>query len=500
MSSEKIFLAVDMGASSGRVVAGRLINGKLTLQDVHRFANGPVHVGSRMHWDLLHQWSDIQNGLRAAHDTYGSAITSLGVDTWGVDFALLDRNDQILGNPYHYRDSRLNGVLETVFDTVSRGEIFAETGLQFMQINTLYQLITLQRVRAPQLEIANTFFMIPDMFHWLLTGEKANEMTDATTTQFLNPRTRQWSTNLLERFEVPTGMLQTIIEPGTVLGKLRAEVIRDVGLSDVNVVVPGTHDTASAVMSVPTAEPPSDQPNWCYISSGTWSLMGVEVPNPVINDRCLELNFTNEGGVGGTIRVLKNICGLWLVQECRRIWGLAGQKYDWAQLVSMAESEPALRCHITPDDVRFNAPENMPQSIADFCGATNQPIPENAGQVIRCALESLALRYRQCLGYLEQLTGGRIDTIHVVGGGTNNRLLCQMTADACGRVVVAGPVEATAIGNVMMQAVAAGEVGSIAEARELIRSSFAVEQYEPRRGQSGDWDAAYAKFETLPCD
>ena len=498
MASEKIFLAVDMGASSGRVVAGRLNNGKLTLEDVHRFENGPVHVGGSMHWDLLRQWTDIQDGLRAAHDKYGADITSLGVDTWGVDFGLLDRNDQILGNPYHYRDARLNGVVETVFDTVSRDEIFAETGLQFMQINTLYQLITLQRVNAPQLEMADTFFMVPDMFHWLLTGEKANEMTDATTTQFLNPRTRQWSTSLLDKFQISTDMLQTIIEPGTVLGKLRPEVIRDVGLSDVNVVVPGTHDTASAVMSVPTAEPPSDQPNWCYISSGTWSLMGVEVPNPVINDRCLELNFTNEGGVGGTIRVLKNICGLWLVQECRRIWNLAGKSYDWAQLVSMAESESPLRCHITPDDVRFNAPENMPQAIASFCSETNQPAPETEGQIIRCALESLALRYRQCLGYLEQLTEGRIETIHVVGGGTQNKLLCQMTADACNRPVIAGPVEATAIGNVMMQAVAAGEVASIAEARQMIRSSFIVEQYEPQRRD--DWDAAFQRFEALPCN
>ncbi len=493
---EKVFLAVDMGASSGRVVAGRLNAGQLTLEELHRFDNGPVHVGPHMHWDVLAQWTDIQDGLRIADHRFGDQVASLGVDTWGVDFGLLDRNDQILGNPYHYRDSRLDGILDTVFDTASRDEIFAETGLQFMQINTLYQLVSLQRAQSPQLEMAKTFLMVPDLFHWLLTGEKANEITDATTTQFLNPRLRQWSTQLLDRFHIPTDMLQTIIEPGTVLGKLRPEVARDVGLTNVNVVVPGTHDTASAVMSVPTASPPSDQPDWCYISSGTWSLMGVEVPNPVINDRCSELNFTNEGGVGGTIRLLKNICGLWLVQECRRVWGRAGKQFDWSQLVAMAESEPALRSHIAPDEARFNAPIDMPGTIAEYCRATNQPTPENEGQTIRCALESLALRYRQCLGYLEQLTGGRIDRIHIVGGGTQNRLLCQMTADACGRLVVAGPSEATAIGNVMMQAVAAGEVASIAEAREMVRSSFPVEQFEPKNTQP--WDEAFRRFETLP--
>ena len=495
-NAEKTFIAVDLGASSGRIVAGRLRDTRLGLEEIHRFENGPVRVGESLHWDLLRQWTDIQNGLRVAHDQFGSQIASLGVDTWGVDFGLLDRNDQLLGNPFHYRDSRTTGIFRTVFDTVGREEIFAETGLQFMEINTLYQLMAMQRAKSPQLDIAATFLMIPDLFHWLLTAEKANEMTDATTTQFLNPRTRTWSTRLLERLQIPTGMLQPIVEPGTVLGKLRPDLVRDIGLSDVSVVVPGTHDTASAVMSVPTAEPPSDQPKWCYISSGTWSLMGVEVPQPVINERCRTLNFTNEGGVGGTIRVLKNICGLWLVQECRRIWSLAGKQYDWDQLVALAEREPALRCHFNPEENRFLAPPDMPQAIVDYCRQTDQPPPDNEGQIIRAALESLALRYRQVLAWLEQLTGGHIKTIHIVGGGTQNKLLCQMTADACQRAVVAGPIEATAIGNLMMQAVAAGEVASIAEARELVRNSFPVEQFEPQDNE--DWDAAFARFEQLP--
>ena len=495
IATNKVFLAVDMGASGGRVVAGRLHNDQLSIEDIHRFPNGAVNVSGHMYWDLLRQWTDVQEGLRAAHDRFGAQIASLGVDTWGVDCGMLDRNDHLLGNPFHYRDPRTQGMFEVAFDTVSREDIFAETGLQFMEISTLYQLLAMRQAKSPQLEAAETFLMIPDLFHWLLTGEKANEMTDATTTQFYNPQSRRWATGLLEKLDIPTRMLQTIIEPGTDLGNLRPEVVRDTGLADVRVVVPGTHDTASAVMSVPTTEPANQQPKWCYISSGTWSLMGVEVPSPVITDRCRELNFTNEGGVGGTIRVLQNICGLWLVQECRRIWQLAGKSYDWHELVAMAERSTPLACHFNPDDARFVAPENMPEAIAAYCQSTGQTVPQNVGQIIRCALESLALRYRQVLGWLEQLTDGRIETIHIVGGGAQNRLLCQMTADACQRPVIAGPIEATAIGNIMMQAVTAGDVGSISEARELIRHSFPVDQYEPRTNDN--WDEAFARFQAV---
>ena len=494
-ANDKVFLAVDMGASSGRVVAGRLRNNQLSVEDVHRFANGGVNVAGNMYWDLLRQWTDIQDSLRAAHDRYGPSIASLGVDAWGVDCGLLDRNEQLLGNPFHYRDPRTQGMFQAAFETVSRQEIFAATGLQFMEINTLYQILAMRRAKSPQLDDAETFLMMPDLFHWLLTGEKANEMTDATTTQFFDPQSRGWATGLLEKLDIPTRMLQKIIEPGTDLGRLRPEVARDTGLANVRVVVPGTHDTASAVMSVPTAENANQQPKWCYISSGTWSLMGVEVPSPVITDRCRELNFTNEGGVGGTIRLLKNICGLWLVQECRRIWQLGGKSYDWNELVAIAERSTPLACHVNPDDARFLAPENMPQAIAAYCQSTGQNTPQSEGQIIRCALESLALCYRQVLGWLEQLTDGRIETIHIVGGGTQNRLLCQMAADACQRPVIAGPIEATAIGNIMMQAVTAGEVGSISEAGELIRHSFPVEQYEPR--SDDNWDEAFARFQTF---
>lgn len=494
-STSPVYLAVDLGASSGRVVAGIFDGQKLTLEDGYRFDNGGVIAADRMQWDLLQQWSHIVRGLRAAASAYGERVKSVGVDTWGVDFGLLGRGDEILGNPYHYRDKRSVGMFEKTFALVPRDEIFAETGLQFMEINTLYQLVSMKLSNSPLLEAAESFLMMPDLFHWLLTGVKANEFTDASTTQFCNPHTREWSRGLLQRLGIDTKIFGEMAHPGTTLGRLRTSVAEETGLANVNVVLPGTHDTASAVMAVPATGEVSNRPSWCYISSGTWSLMGVETPEPIVNDLCRKLNFTNEGGVGSTTRVLKNIAGLWLVQECRRIWRQAGHDYGWEELVRRAAAEPPLLSLINPDDARFTAPRDMPQAIADYCQQTGQAVPRTEGAIIRCALESLALRYRMVLSWLEQLTGGRIDTIHIVGGGTQNRLLCQMAADACNRRVVAGPVEATAIGNVMMQAVASGQVASIAEARQVIRQSFDVIEYQPHRPEM--WDFAYERFVKL---
>ncbi len=356
MANSRVFLAVDLGASSGRVVAGLFDGGKLTLEDVYRFENGGIVAGDRMYWDLLRLWENIVNGLRIAKDRFGDRVVSVGVDTWGVDFGLLGKDDEILGNPYCYRDKRTANIFERAFEIVPRDEIFAQSGLQFMEFNSLYQLLAMKIEQSPLLDAAESFLMMPDLFHWLLTGEKANEFTDATTTQFYNPQTRGWATSLLDRFGIPTGMLGELVEPGTTLGKLRRSVAEQTGLQNVDVVLPGTHDTASAVMSVPAASQPGKQPDWCYISSGTWSLMGTEVPEPVINAKCAELNFTNEGGVGGTVRLLKNIAGLWSVQECRRIWKLAGTDYGWSRLVQMAEAAPPLAAMIAPDDSRFGAP------------------------------------------------------------------------------------------------------------------------------------------------
>ncbi|MCA9270172.1 MAG: rhamnulokinase, partial [Planctomycetales bacterium] len=495
MSSKRTYLGVDLGASSGRVLAGRFDGAKLSLEEVHRFENGGVRAGDTLYWDVLGLWNHVVDGLRAASGKLGGEIASVGVDTWGVDFGLLGSDDRLLGNPVHYRDARSNGMLEAALSVVSREEIFAETGLQFMEINTLYQLVGMRRQGSPLLDMADSFLMMGDLFHWLLTGEKVNELTNATTTQFFNPSTGDWSRSLLEKLQLPTRMLRPIVQPGANLGRLRASLAEAANLHDVDVIVPGTHDTASAVMAVPAEGETSACPDWCYISSGTWSLMGVEVSSPVINDKCRGFNFTNEGGVGGSTRLLKNIAGLWLVQECRRIWKEQGRDYSWSELVRLAQQAPPLESLIEPDHPQFVAPADMPGAIREYCRATGQPVPGSEGAVIRTALESLALRYRMVLSWLEELIGGRIETIHIVGGGTQNRELCQMTADATGRRVVAGPVEATAIGNVMMQAVARGDVGGIREAREVIKHSFDVEEYRPRHTHA--WDDAYARFEKL---
>jgi rhamnulokinase len=493
--TSQVFLAVDLGASSGRVVAGLFDGAKLTLEEVYRFDNGGVLAAGRMQWDLLSQWQHVLRGLRAAAKLYGSRVASVGVDTWGVDFGLLGRGDELLANPYHYRDRRTAGILDKAFAIVPREEIFAATGLQFMEFNSLYQLLAMKLARSPLLDVAQSLLMMPDLFHWLLTGEKANEYTDASTTQLLNPTTGAWASDLVAKFGLPAHILGPIVQPGTRLGPIQPSVMDETGLVGVEVILPGTHDTASAVMAVPAASQPGQRPDWCYISSGTWSLMGVETPRPIVSQRCYELNFTNEGGVGGTTRVLKNIAGLWLVQECRRVWKQAGREFGWDDLARQAGESPPLVSLINPDDPALVAPKDMPATIRDCCSRTGQPVPQTEGAVIRTALESLALRYRMVLGYLEELVGGRIETIHIVGGGTQNRLLNQMTADACNRRVVAGPVEATAIGNVMMQAVAHGAVGSIAQAREAIRTSFAAEEYLPK--EPGTWNEAYARFENL---
>ena len=489
-------LAVDYGASSGRHVAGSFDGKQLELREIYRFDNGPVHAAGRMYWNLLDQWTQLQNGLTLARQQLGPQIASVGVDTWGVDFALLGRGDELLGNPVHYRDRRTEGMLDAATKRVSRADIFANSGVQFMPINTLYQLLAMQAQNSPILEAAESFLMMPDVFHWLLSGVKGNEYSDATTTQFFDPQKHAWSTELFHRFGLPTKILQPIIEPGTILGPLRKSVAAATGLNDTRVIVPGTHDTASAVLAVPAQSEPGKKPDWCYISSGTWSLMGVELPQPVVTPRCLELNFTNEGGVGRTTRLLKNIGGLWLVQECRRIWKAAGKDHSWSELAELAATAKPLQFIINPDAADFLAPDDMPRAIQGYCKKTGQAVPETPGEIIRTALEGLALKYRQVLGWLEELAGSQLTTIHIVGGGTNNKLLSQLTADATQRRVVAGPVEATAIGNLLMQYIALGEIAGIRDAREIVRASFPVEEFTPR--ELGAWDEAFAKFVKLP--
>ncbi len=493
--AEKAYLAIDLGASSGRHVVGLFDGERLRLEEVHRFENGPVDIAGSLFWDLPRQWTDVRQGLRAAGARWGAGIASVGVDTWGVDFGLLGRGDVLLSNPCAYRDSRTNGMLEKAFSMVPREEIFRHSGLQFMQFNTLYQLLAMRLCASPILDVAETLLMMPDLFHWLLTGAKCNEFTEATTSQFYDPRKGDWSAELLDKLGLPTHILGKIEPPGTLLGPLREALVAESGLTAARVVLPGTHDTASAVMAVPAASRPGARPDWCYISLGTWALMGIEAPQPAVNDQVLQFNFTNEGGVGNTFRLLKNITGLWLVQECRRVWNQSGGSFDWEDLNRLSAAATPRAAFIDPDAPDFLAPDDMPAAIRAFCERTGQTVPHDEGAVLRCALESLALKSRRVLGMCEELAGGRIETIHVVGGGTQNRQLLQAMADACNRRLVAGPVEATATGNVMMQAVAAGDVGSIAEAREVVRRSFDVEEYLPR--DAAAWDEAYGKFEKV---
>ena len=485
----RAYLAIDMGASSGRHVLGRFDGERLALEEVYRFENGPTEVNDHLYWDLLGLWGHVRNGLRAA-GAKETGIASVGVDTWGVDFAFLGSGDELLGNPYHYRDSRTEGMFEKAFEIVPKEEIFRHTGLQFMELNSLYQLLAMKLGNSPILDMAQTILFMPDLFHWMMTGVKCNEFTEATTSQFFNPVKGDWALELLEMMDIPTDFFPKLEQPGTNLGPLRGVLQDESGLK-ADVILPGSHDTASAVMAVP-AQSVSKSPDWCYISLGTWALMGIESPEPVVNDEVLKLNFTNEGGVGGTTRLLKNIAGLWFVQECRRVWNEAGRNWDWEDLNKLTAEAKPLVSFINPDAGEFAAPGDMPAAIREFCKATGQTVPESEGAVLRCALDSIAMKFRHVFGMCEQLADNRIETIHIVGGGTKNRQLCQAAADACGRRVVTGPVEATAVGNIMMQAVADGAVGSIAEAREVIRRSFPMEEYEPK--ETAAWDDAWERF------
>lgn len=480
--ADRVYLAADFGASGGRLMAARFDGSRLTLETVHRFDNGPVRVGPRLYWDLLRLWSELREGLQRAGARFGACAHSLGVDAWGVDFALLGPGGELLGNPRHYRDSHTVGILDRAFQVVPRAEIFARTGLQFLPFNTLYQLWALREAGSPLLDRAERLLLIPDVFHWLLTGRPSNEYTNATTTQLFDPTTGHWATGLLEPFGLPEGILGDIQQPGTPLGPISGWLAEESGLGALEVVLPGTHDTASAVAAVPADAPLQDGPDWCYISSGTWSLLGAELPQPVVTERCLALNFTNEGGVGRSTRLLKNIAGLWIVQECRRMWGSGGRNPGWPELAAQAAAAPGGVSRIDPDHEDFVAPDDMPEAVRGYCRRSGQPVPESQGAVIRCALESLAEKCRATLEGLESLCGSRFRTIHVVGGGSQNELLCQLTADACGRRVLAGPVEATALGNVLVQMMADGAIANLSEGRRLVGESYRPVAYEPQSG------------------
>jgi rhamnulokinase len=489
MPAAKQLLAFDLGAESGRGVLGKFDGNQLTLDVVHRFPNGGVRIRDGLYWDILRLFEEMKNTLRIAAGRHGR-LDSLGIDTWGVDFALLGRGDDLLGNPRHYRDALTEGVLDEVFAHLPREEIFRQTGIQFMRFNSLFQLVALKRDHSPLLETAKSLLFIPDLLHFWFTGIKCNELTIASTSQFYDPVSQSWAFALFERCGLPTDILGRIAQPGAELGQLLPSVMAETNQPAVPVILPASHDTGSAVAAVPATGD-----SWCYISSGTWSLMGAEISRPIIDERSLHFNFTNEVGVRGTIRFLKNIMGLWLVQECRRSWERAGQSYGYDELMRLAQRAPALVSIVDPDDSSFHLPSSMPSAIADFCQRTGQAVPRDPGAIVRCALESLALRYRWVLERLEEMLGRRLEVIHIVGGGSQNLLLNQLAADACNRVVLSGPVEATAIGNVLVQAIGLGLIGSLAEARQVVSRSFQLQRFEPENSER--WNDPYARFVQL---
>lgn len=475
--ARRTVLAIDLGAESGRVMAVHFDGSSLELEELHRFPNIPVTVRGTLYWDFLRLWREVQTGMEKGKV---QQPVSLGVDAWGVDFGLLDRQGALIGNPVHYRDARTEGMMEAVFARVPRTQVFAQTGIQFMPINSLYQMMSLVEQRSPQLEIAATFLTVPDLFNYWLTGARVCEFTNATTTQMFNPRRRAWAAELLGQLDIPAHIFPEIVAPGSRLGEHEGTAV----------IAPACHDTGSAVAAVPVGIEA-----YAYISSGTWSLVGLEVDEPVINDAALAANLTNEGGMNGTFRLLKNVMGLWILQQCRQTWAAAGETHTYDELVELARLAPPLRSLVPVDDAAFLLPGDHPQQVRTLCERSGQPVPQSPGAVVRTVLESLALAYRHVLELLQSVAEYQVDVIHIVGGGSRNELLNQMTADATGRPVLAGPVEATVIGNALAQLIALGELENLQQARQLVATMEALGRYEPQDRSA--WDEAYGRYREL---
>ncbi len=466
----KTVLAVDLGAESGRVIAVHFDGAHFELEELHRFANPVTNVRGTLYWDILHLWRNIQQGIEKgkAHHPI-----SIGVDTWAIDFGLLDAQGTLIANPVMYRDRRTDGMMDVVYARVPRREVFEQTGIQMMPINTLYQMMSLAESHSPLLEAARTFLTIPDLINYWMTGAKVCEFTNATTTQMFNPRTNSWAADMLDKLGIPSRILPEIVPPGTKIG----------AYDGIPVIAPATHDTGSAVAAVPTINP-----NYAYISSGTWSLVGLEVPHAILNDAAYEANVTNEGGIENTYRLLKNVAGLWVLQQCRAQWEREGKPYTYAELVDLARAAGDQHTIIDVDDPRFLPPGNHAAHVQDWCRKHGFNPPITHGEIVRAVLESLALKYRLTLDHLRQISAQPVEIVHIVGGGTQNELLNQLTADAAGIPVAAGPIEATVFGNAAVQLIACGELGSIAEARQIIADMNVTRLYQPTPGDF--WDSA----------
>ncbi len=480
-------LAFDYGAGSGRGILGRFDGNKLQLDEMHRFTNDPVIAGGSFYWDILRLYHEMKQGILKCVKNGDGDFAGIGIDTWGVDFGLLGQDGQLLGIPHHYRDSRNDGMIEAACEVIPNREIYDATGIQFLKFNTLYQLLSMVRSRSPILEKAETMLFIPDLLNYFLTGVKASEFTIASTSQMVDPVKGEWARGMLEKLGIPEGILAEIIDTGSVIGPITKPVCEELSIKAVPVIAVAEHDTGSAVVSVPTAEG-----KYAYLSSGTWSLLGVELPAPIINDETYRLNYTNEGGINKSTRLLKNIMGLWIYQECKRVWDSTGEAVSHEVLLAQAASAAPFTSLIDPDHDSFYSPGNMPEKIRAYCRSTGQEPPESKGEVVRCVLESLALKYRMALLGLEKIVGYGIPVLHIVGGGTLNTMLNQFTANATGKPVITGPVEATAVGNLAVQLLALGEVSGLGEARALIRRSFPTREYLPV--DRGRWDTAYERF------
>jgi rhamnulokinase len=483
------FLAFDLGASSGRAILGTLNEGKLSLTEIHRFKNQMACIHGSFYWNIFSLFEELKKGLARCVSEFGIRPLSIGIDTWGVDYALVMEDGRLAGLPYAYRDHRTDRVMEAYFKLMSQKDTYFLTGIQFMQFNTLFQLFSSVQQNDRFLQIADKLLFTPDVLNYFFTGIKKNEYTIASTSQLIKPGKPEWEQKLFEVSGIPEKLQADIVLPGTILGNVLPEIDEQTGCGTIPCVAVASHDTASAVVSVP-----AEGENWAYLSSGTWSLLGIETPAPVVSEKSLQMNFTNEGGAELKTRFLKNIMGMWLIQECKRIWDRE-KEVGWDEIVSLCNEAEPFKCIINPDAPQFLNPGNMPKSIRDFCMKTGQPEPVTKGEIARCIYDSLALKYKHTLLQIEEVSGKKIDRLHIIGGGASNEMLNQLTADITGKQIISGPAEATAIGNIMMQAKALGITGSINSIREVVRNSFEVKMYNP--SSTTGTDKAYERFLNL---
>jgi rhamnulokinase len=484
------FLAFDFGAESGRAILGILDEKRICLEEIRRFPNKQINVSGHIHWDLSYLFDELKKGLVSAARKGHGELLGLGVDTWGVDFGLVGKDDRVLENPYAYRDQRTAGMMDKAFQLIPREEIYACTGIQFMQFNSVFQLLSVVESKSSLLDKIETLLFMPDLFNFLLTGQKFSEYTIASTSQLLNAQKRDWESVIFEKLGLPIHIMAPVIQPGTSVGQLLPEISQETDISTVDVIAPACHDTASAVASVP-----AQTSNWAYLSSGTWSLLGVEADEPIINEKSLKNNFTNEGGVGGKIRFLRNTMGLWLLQRCMKDWEEKGESYGYAELAGLALDSQEFKSIVDPDDHTFLNPPDMPEAIAEFCEKTQQPVPKKKGEFVRCIYESLALKYRFLIDRINDMIPVPVEVLHVVGGGSQNEMLNQFSADATGLRVIAGPAEATAVGNIIVQAIAKKIVDGIEEGRKVVSRSFPLKSYEPKN--KNKWNSVYEKIKRM---